>query len=107
MLPGYVNQLLLAFKYNTTGQVVHVRSLTKNHSYPVVGAHRVTGRNGCPAIVFTLQSYYGVTLKIYLPRLYIKCIDDPDIDDINLGRKKYKLKYLGLVGLTHAISLNV
>jgi len=73
----------------------------------VVGAHRVTGRNGYPAIVFTLQSDYGVTLQIYLPRLYIKCIDDPDIDDINLRRKKYKLKYLGLVGLTHAISLNV
>ena len=58
MLPGYVNQLLLAVKYYTTGQVVHVRSLTKNHSYPVVGARRVTGLNGCPAIVFTLQSDY-------------------------------------------------
>jgi len=107
MLPSYVNQHLLAFKYYTTGQVVHVSSLTKNHSFPVVGAHRVKGRNGRPAIVFTLQSDYGVTLQIYLPRLYIKCIDDRDIDDINLGRKKYKLKYLGLVGLTHAISLNV
>jgi hypothetical protein len=107
VLPGHVNQLLLAFKYYTTGQVVHVGSLTKNHSYPVVGTHRVTGRNGCPAIVFTLQSDYAVTLQIYQPRLYIKCIDDPDIDDINLARKQYKLKYLGLVGLTHAISLNL
>jgi hypothetical protein len=72
MLPGYVNQLLLAFKYYSTGQVVRLLSLTKNHSFPVVGAHSVTGRNVRPAIVFTLQSDYGVTLQIYLPRL---CID--------------------------------
>ena len=88
MLPGYANQLLLAFKYYTMGQVVHIRSLTKNHTYPVVGAHRVTGRNGRPAIVLNLQSDYVVTLQIYLPRVYIKCIDDTDINHINLGRKK-------------------
>jgi len=73
----------------------------------MVGADRVTGRNGCRAIVFTLQSDYGVNLQIYLPRLYIRSIDDPDINDINMGRKKCKLKYLGLVGLTHANSLEV
>jgi len=54
----------------------------------MVGAHKETGPNGRPTIVFTLQSDNGVTLQIYLPRLHIKCIDDPDIDDINLGRKK-------------------
>jgi len=32
MLPGFVNQLLLEFKYYTTGQAVHVRSLTRKHS---------------------------------------------------------------------------
>ena len=108
MLPGYINQLLLAFKYYTTGPVVHVRSLTKNLLYPVVGARRVTGRNGRPAIVFTLQSDYGVTLKIYLPRLYVRCIDDADINDINLERIKLKLQYWGPSGgLTHVLSFNV
>ena len=107
MLPGPINQLLLAFRYFTMRQVVPISSLTLRHPYPFVGAHRFTDRTGRPTIIFELQWDYWVTLQIYLPRLYIKCIDDRDIDDINLGRKKYKLKYLGLVGLTHAISLNV
>ena len=55
---------------------------------------RVTGPYG-PTVMFTLQSDYAVTLKIYLPELYTRCVDDADIDDINLGRKKWKLKYLG------------
>ena len=45
--------------------------------------------------MFTLQSDYAVTLKIFLPRLYAWCVDAADIEDINLGRKKYKLNYLG------------
>jgi len=27
--------------------------------------------------------------------MYARCVDDADIDDINFGRKKWKLKYLG------------
>jgi len=60
-----------------------------------------------------LQSYSrcsritGPTLQIYLPRFYVRFVDDADTDDINLGRIKLKLKNLALVGLTHAISLHV
>jgi len=102
MLPGYINQLSLAFRYFTMGQVVPIPALTLRYPYPVVGAHRVTGPYE-PTVVFTLQSDYGVTLKIYLPRLYARCVDDADIDNINLG-KKYKLKYLGpSVGLAYYV----
>jgi len=94
MLPGYINQLLLAFRYFTMGQVVPIPYLTLRHPYPVVGTHSVTGPYE-PTVVFTLQFDYVVTLKIYLPRLYARCVDDADIDDINLGTKKWKLKYLG------------
>ena len=108
MVQGYINQLLLAFRCYTMGQVVPLPALTLRHPYPVVGACRVTGRNGRPAIVFTLQSDYGVTLKIYLPRLYVRCIDDADINDINLERIKLKLQYWGPSGgLTHVLSFNV
>jgi hypothetical protein len=108
MVQGYINQFLLAFRCYTMGQVVPLPALTLRHPYPVVRACRVTGRNGRPANVFTLQSDYGVTLKIYLPRLYVRCIDNADINDINLERIKLKLQYLGpSVGLTHVLSFNV
>ena len=91
MLPGYINQLFLAFRYFTMGQVVPIPSLCGIRT--VVGAHRVTCPHE-PTVVFTLQSDYAVTLKIYLPRLYARCVDHAD-DDVNLGRKKWKLKHLG------------
>ena len=110
MLPDNINinELLLAFRRYTMGEIVPLPALTLRHPYPVVGACRVTGRNGRPAIIFTLQTDYGVTVKIYLPRLYVRCIDDSDINDINLENIKLKLQYLGPSGgLTHVLSLIV
>jgi len=108
MRPGYINQLLLAFRCYTKGHVAPLPALTLRHPYPVVGACRVTGRNGRPAIIFTLQTDYGVTVKTYLPKLYVRCIDDSYINDINLKTIKLKLQYFGPSGgLTHVLSLSV
>ena len=108
MVQDYINQLLLAFRCYTMGQVVPLPALTLRHPYHVVGACRVTGRDGRPAIVFTLQSDKGVSLKIYLPRLYVRCIDDAHINDINLEKIKLKLQYLGPSGgATHVLSFNM
>ena len=87
MRPGYINQLLLAFRCYTKGHVAPLPALTLRHPYPVVSVHRVTGPY-VPTVVFTLQEYYGVTLKIYLPWFNARCVDDADIDVRKLGRKK-------------------
>ena len=102
MLPDYINELILAFRCYTMGEVVPLPALTLRHPYPVVGACRVTGRNGRPAIIFTLQTDYGVTVKIYLPKLYVRCIDDSDINDINLKKHKIKITIFGTVGRSNA-----
>ena len=108
MLPDNINELLLAFRRYTMGEIVPLQALTLRHPYPVVGASRVTGRNGRPTIIFSLQTDYGVNVKIYVPKLYVRCIDDSDINDINLKNIKLKLQYLGPSGgLTHVLSFNV
>jgi len=84
------------------GEFVPLPALTLRHPYPVVGACSVTGRNGRPAIIFTLQTDYGVTVKIYLPKLYVRCIDDSDINDINLKKHKIKITIFGTVGRSNA-----
>ena len=109
MLPDNINinELLLAFRRYTMEEIVPLPALTLRHPYPVVGASRVTGRNGRPANIFTLQTDYGVNVNIYVPKLYVRCIDDSDID-IKLKNIKLKLQYLGpLGGLTHVLSLSV
>ena len=85
MLPSPINQLLLVLRYFTMGQVLSIPSLTLRHPYPVVGDDSVTSPYET-TFMFTLQSDYAVTLKIYLPSLYDRCVDDADIDDINLWR---------------------
>jgi len=87
MLRSYINQLLLAFRYFTMVQVFPTPALNLRHMYAVVGAHRVTGPYE-PTVVFTVQTDYGVTLKIYLPWFNARCVDDADIDVRKLGRKK-------------------
>jgi len=53
MLPGSINQHLLAFRYFTIGRIVPIPSLTLRHPFPVVGTHRVNGPYE-PTVVFTL-----------------------------------------------------
>jgi hypothetical protein len=60
MLTGYVNQLLLAFRYFTMGQVVPFPALTLRNPYPVVCAHRVTGPYE-PTEELKLQSDYALS----------------------------------------------
>ena len=86
MLPGYINQFSLAFTYFRMGQVFPITSLTLRLPYPLVGAHSVTGPYD-PTVVFTLQSDYAVSLKIYLPKLYATCVDYADTDGIKLGKE--------------------
>ena len=101
-----VNRLVLAFRKLSTGQVDQIPQLTKDPPYPVVGVRRFHGQYG-PTVLFTLSSEEddNIILRIYLPRRYDDCVDNVDIDDINLGRKWYKLVYLGMSGPAYLLSL--
>ena len=104
MLP--VNRLVLAFQNLIIGQVIQMPQLTKDRPYVVVGTRRVHGQYG-PTVLFTLRSEDddNINLIIYLPRRYAEVVADDDIDDINQGRRMYKLIYLGMSGPAYLLSL--
>ena len=80
MLP--VDRLSLHFKNLSNGQVVQIPQSTKDRSYPVVGARRVTAPYG-HTIMFTLRTEGDILLRICLPKRYANDIDDVDIDDMS------------------------
>jgi len=104
MFPGPVNRLLLDFTNLNNEQIVKVPQLTRDRPYPVVKARRVTGQYGS-TILLTLTSEGDVRLKVYLPKRYADLFDDVDIEEINLGRKHYKLVYIGMARQAYLLKL--
>lgn len=97
------NRLLVEFRNVADGQVVNVDALVPHHHYPV-GAREVTNRYGF-TIMLTMHSVGAICFKIFLPKRYADCFVRVDVEDINTGRKKYKLIYLGNSGLTCILHL--
>ena len=97
---------MLAFRNISTGQVVQIAQLTKDRPYLVVAARRVSGQYG-PTVLLSLRSEEDDTilLKLFLPRRYADVFEDEDIDDINQGRKRYKLIYLRMSGPPYLLGL--
>ena len=56
-------------------------------------------------VLLTLQTEENVNDKIYLPKRYADVIEDDHIQEINTGRKNYKLLYFGKVGSAYIINL--
>ena len=106
MLPGPVNLLLLAFKNLFMGQAVQIHSLSQHHPYPELGGRWIVSKYG-PAVMFNLRSEGDINLRIYLPKMYADVVDDVDIDHINLGRKLYKLRYLGMSGPAYLLGMEL
>jgi len=94
------------FRNIASGLVVQIRTLEVNKHYPVLFARRLTKRYGS-AVQLTLQSEEDLNIKIYLPKRYADAVDDTDIEDINLGRKTYKLIYKGRTGSAYIIHLEL
>jgi len=106
MLPGTADRLQLAFTSMNNGHIIQVPQLTRDHPYTVVGARRVNGQYGS-TVSFTLRSEGDIILKVYLPRRYGKLIDEMDIEDINMGRKMYKLIFMGMSGPAYLLHLQL
>jgi len=106
MFPGPVNGLLLDFTNLNNEQIVKIPQLTRDRPYPVVKARRVTGQYGS-TILLTLISEGDVHLKVYLPKRYADLFDDVDVEEINLGRKQYKLVYIGMAGQAYLLNLTL
>jgi len=102
MLP--VDRLARHFKNLCNGQVVQIPQLVRDRPYPVVGARRVSAPYG-HTVMFTLRSEGDILIRINLPRRYAIDIDEDDIEDINQGRKQYKLVYLGMAGPAYLLNL--
>jgi len=72
----------------------------------VVKARRVTGQYGS-TILLTLISEGDVHLKVYLPKRYADLFEDVDIEEINLGRKQYKLVFIGMAGQAYLLNFTL
>ena len=106
MLPGTADLLQLAFTNLNNGHVLQVPQLTRDHPYPVVGARMFNGQ--CVSTdLFPLRSEGDIILKVYLPRRYGELIDEMDIENINLGRKMYKLIFMGKSGPAYLLHLQL
>ena len=72
----------------------------------MVGAHSVSGQYG-PTVLLSLRSEEDdtVIMKVFLLRRYADVFEDEDIDDINQGRKRYKLIYAGMSGPAYLLRL--
>jgi hypothetical protein len=72
----------------------------------VVAAHRVSGQYG-PTVFLSLRSEEDdtVIMKVFLLRRYADVFEDENIDDINPGRKRYKLIYLRMSGPPYLLGL--
>jgi hypothetical protein len=57
--------------------------------------------------MFTLRSEGDILIRIYLPRRYATDIDEDDIQDINQGRKQYKLVYFGMARPAYLLNLSL
>ena len=86
----------------TWGQIVQIQSLEINKTYPVLFARRLITQFGPPVLV-TMQSEEGINVKIYLPKIYSDVFEDSDIEDINTGRKHYKIIYRRRTGSAYVI----
>jgi len=53
----------------------------------------------------TLQAEENVNVQIYLPKSYADVVEDDHIEEINTGRKNYKLSYLGKAGSAYIINI--
>jgi len=58
-----------------------------------------------PTVLLTLQAEENIYIKIYLPRRYAEGFDDQDIEDINEGKKIYKLIYKGRSGVAYILNM--
>jgi len=94
------------FHLVASGQVVQLRTLDINKPYPVLYARRLITQYGSSVLV-TLQSEEGINVKIYLPKRYSDVFEDSDIEDINTGRKLYKLIYRGRRGSAYVIHMEL
>jgi hypothetical protein len=56
-------------------------------------------------VLLTLQAEEKVKVKIYLPKRYADVIENDHIEEINTGRKNYKLLYVGKAGSAYIINL--
>ena len=81
-----------------------LHTLEQNRHYPVLFACRLNTQYGS-AVLLTLQTGENVNVKIYLPKRYADLIEDDHIEEINTGRKNYKLLYLGKAGSAYIINL--
>jgi len=95
MLP--VNRQVMHLKNSCNGQVVQIRQLTKDRTYPVLTARRLSAPYE-HTVMFTLSTEGDILLRIYLPRRYANDIDNDETGSINQGRINYKLMYLGMAG---------
>jgi len=83
---------------------VQLHTLRQNRPYPVLFARRMSTQYGS-TVLLTLQAEEKVKVKIYLPKRYADVIENDHIEEINTGRKNYKLLYVGKAGSAYIINL--
>ena len=80
-----------------SGPIVQIHTLNVDRPYPILYARRMSTQFG-PTVLLTLQTEENINVKVYLPRRYTEGFNDQDIEDINEGKKKYKLVYKRVEG---------
>jgi len=94
------------FHLVASGQVVQLHTLDINKPYPVQYAQRLTTQF-VSTVLATLNSEEGNNVKIYLPKRYANVFEDSGFEDINNGRKHYKLIQRGKTGSAYIIHMEL
>jgi len=92
------------FCFIATGQNVRIHTLEINNLYQVLFARRLTTTYG-PTVELTLKTDGDINAKIFLPKRYAEIMNDDSIEDINNGKKIYKLLYRGKAGYSYILNM--
>jgi len=92
------------FRVVAYGPIVQIHTLNVDRPYPILYARRTSTQFG-PTVLLTLHTEENINVKVYLPRRYAEGLNDQDIEDINEGKKKYKLVYKGRSGVAYILNM--
>ena len=80
--------------------------MEQNRPYPVVFARPLVRQYGSTVqLIPQIDSAYNI--KRHLPKRYGDVVDDDNIEEINMGRKNYKLIYKGKAGSAYIINMEL